>query len=139
MEEAAQKQKADILQKARSGKSRYITYIKVNPNLERSKIYDRNFVSTFKLQKVIRLRTVSHSLEIETGRHGRYRKMLEDRLCHCGEVESEEHFLLQCGTYDHLRKKYNVDEAFVLSDVLELNNIENYVNDLYETRLLYLT
>ena len=65
--------------------------------------------------------------------------MLEDRLCHCGEVESEEHFLLQCGTYDHVRKKYNVDEAFVLSDVLELNNIENYVNDLYETRLLYLT
>ena len=77
IEEAEQKQKADILEKARAGKSRYLTYVKVNPNLERSKIYERN-VSTSKLQKVIRLRTNSHSLEIETGRHGRHRKTIEE-------------------------------------------------------------
>ena len=138
IEEAEQKQKADILEKARAGKSRYITYVKVNPNLERSKIYERN-VSTSKLQKVIRLRTISHSLEIETGRHGRRRKTIEERLCHCGEIESEEHFILQCGIYDHVRNKYNINDAFEISDILESNNVEKYVNELYETRSLYQT
>ena len=135
--QAVQKQKAVIIEKARAGKTRYLTYLKINPNLEKARIYERNNTSMAKLQEVAKIRTVSHRLMIEVGRHGRNRKPIDERLCHCGEVESEEHFLLRCVTYEHIRKRYNINTALLLSDVLDSNNIERYINDLYEIRTLY--
>jgi hypothetical protein len=57
-----------------------------------------------------KLRTTSHTLEIETGRHKNVN--MEDRLCKlCGNsnlyfIESEYHVFMECSVYDDLRKKY---------------------------------
>lgn len=134
--EAIKQQKSIITEKAKAGKSKYMTYIKINPNLEKACIYEKN-ISMCALQKVTRLRTVSHSLAIETGRHGRNRKPIEERLCHCGKIESEEHFLLKCTSYEHIRTKHNISPDLSISSVLEHNNIDKYVNDLNEIRSIY--
>ena len=134
--EAMQKIRYDITEKAQNGKSKYIAYIKNNPNLKRSQIYDQS-IQTSKLQKVTQIRTISHSLEIEVGRHGRYRKSVEDRLCHCSEIETEEHFLLNCHSYIHIRQKYNVTDNYTLSTILEKIDVADYISELYKVRLLY--
>ena len=136
IQDEIQKQKECILEKGRKGKSKYMSYIAMNPHLKKSNIYEF-FLSTSTLQNVIRLRTVSHSLAIETGRHGRNRKPLAERLCHCGEVESEEHFIQKCMTYEHIRRKYNINQESDISEVLESDNIVKYVNDLHQIRSVY--
>ena len=54
-----------------------------------------------------RLRTSSHSLEIEVGRYHRPKIPREERkcnLCKSGEVENEMHFLLHCEYFKEIRK-----------------------------------
>lgn len=55
------------------------------------------------------LRLSSHSLRIETGRHGQNRIARRERLCQmCTKVdiEDEYHFVLVCPVYNELRVKY---------------------------------
>lgn len=52
-----------------------------------------------------RLRTSSHSLQIETGRYTRPKMAVEDRKCTCSEVvEDECHFLTECKLYTKERE-----------------------------------
>ena len=104
--------------------------MKINPNLEKSSIYARTDLTMFNLLNVIKLRTVCHSLVIETGRYGRNKKLREQRICQCTDVETEDHFLLKCPIYQHIRYKY-------VADVLEKTNIAMYVKELYSARALY--
>ena len=48
-----------------------------------------------------RSRLSSHRLKIETGRWARIEP--EDRLCMCGQIQTEEHVLLYCVLTDHIR------------------------------------
>ena len=137
IDEAKQKMKNCITEKATAGKSRYSTYMMINPSLEKSNIYSRIDISAFYLQKVTKLRTVNHSLAIEVGRYGRNPKPKDQRLCHCNEVETEDHFLLKCPLYEHIRRKYNVIRTNTLPEVLELDNIAIYVNELHDARAIY--
>lgn len=51
-----------------------------------------------------KLRISAHSLLIEKGRYSRPKTPRNQRLCtNCNEVEDEQHFLLFCKKYDHLR------------------------------------
>jgi hypothetical protein len=120
-----------IRQKAASGRSKYITYLEVNPSLETPKIYDE--IQKHHLVSMIgKLRTSSHNLQVEMGR--RTRKAREERICLCGRsVEDERHFLTECGLYDEIRRKYfvvDVDVATVLNDV----DLVGYVLELFERR-----
>ena len=56
-----------------------------------------------------RFRLSSHSLAVETGRwnrRGRGRLPMEERLCSCGEIQSEEHVISSCPLSQHLRDEY---------------------------------
>ena len=54
------------------------------------------------------VRLSSHWLAIETGRWSRKRR--EDRLCTCGEIQTEKHVITQCGRTEHIRAAYpNLD------------------------------
>ena len=110
----------------------------MNPNLEKANIYELRNVPTSKLQKVTKLRTITHPLAIETGRYGRNPKPIEERLCHCGEIETEEHFILKCQYYEHIRRRYNVDGGSIISEVLERDCVGALVSDLFHTRSLYI-
>ena len=67
-------------------------------------------VTDEKLRKTLTMYRLSdHKLAIETGRHRQTWLPREDRLCQLcpqREVETEQHFLLQCGTYEDLRTKF---------------------------------
>ena len=56
-----------------------------------------------------RFRVSSHSLAVETGRwnrRGRGRLPLEERLCSCGLVQSEEHVISICPQSQQIRNSY---------------------------------
>ena len=59
-----------------------------------------------------RLRLSAHSLPIEEGRwnrRGRHRLPVEERLCGCGEIQTEAHVFQQCPSRSLLlRQHYNI-------------------------------
>ena len=64
---------------------------------------NRSFVPEFPRLAVTRLRLSSHYLRIETGRWSRLPQ--ENRLCKCGQCQTEEHVLLNCKLTESLRSK----------------------------------
>ena len=50
------------------------------------------------------LRLGSHRLKIETGRWSRISR--ENRLCSCGQIQTECHVLLSCPVNEYLRQQY---------------------------------
>ena len=69
---------------------------------------------------ITRLRTSSHTLEVERGGYTIPRTPVTDRLCCvCKVVEDEEHFLVSCEQYaelrdDFLKKKWPIDSTTLL-------------------------
>ena len=56
-----------------------------------------------------KIRTSSHNLLIESGRHGRIRLPRNERICrHCdlNSIEDEFHFIIECPFFSGLRKKF---------------------------------
>ena len=126
----------DVMKKASLGQSRYVTYLATNPTLTRPKIYSK-YVPTVKLHKTTQLRLVSHNLQIELGRHRRPVVLREERLCTCGAVETEYHFLFECLQYYHIKCKYNLN-INELSEVLDDTFTCDYVNELFNCRETFL-
>ena len=123
--------KSSIRKKAEAGRSKYLTYLKINPNLETPTMYDKIQKHTA-VSMIGRLRTSSHNLKVEMGRRSRTPR--EQRLCVCGNgVEDEEHFLVDCLLYDDIRRKHGVKNMTV-SELLGSEKYVDYVYDLYERR-----
>ena len=112
--------------------SKFESYLRMNPSLIRPDIYNQ-YSPVHKLQYVTRLRTVAHDLAIETGRHHQQRLPREERLCSCGEVEDETHFVLRCHHYSHIRQKY-FEHDVSLEEVLNCESTIDYVHELFEYR-----
>ena len=63
-----------------------------------------------------RMRLSAHSLVIETGRwnrRGRGRLPIEQRLCQCGQIQTERHVIEECALTQQLR------------DIYQYNSLEN--------------
>ena len=58
--------------KANENRSRYLSYLELNPLLIRSQIYN-SYIPSHKLYKVTRICLISHSLQIELRRQKKYR------------------------------------------------------------------
>ena len=122
-----------IREKATSNHSKYQSYMKMNPSLTRPNLYDCYF-PFYKLREVTRLRIVSHNLEIEVGRF--QFKDKSERLCSCKEIETEEHFVMQCCQYTHIRQKY-LSPNLPLHAHLDSNYTPNLIYELQKCRDLY--
>ena len=76
-------------------------------------------------QLVSKLRSGSHDLRIETGRHC-IPKVSEHlricKFCSDNEVENESHFLFSCNLYQNIRKKFFDDVSFKYPNFNTLNN-----------------
>ena len=127
--------KEQVLQKL--NQSKFESYVKMNPSLSRPDIYNR-YNTQHKLQRVTRLRAVAHELAIETGRHHQHRLPRENRLCSCGEVEDEAHFVLRCHYYSHIRQKY-FNHDMSLAEVLDCEWTVDYIHELFEYRKVHQT
>ena len=80
--------------------TRHTTYLEMNPNLSVSCIYSANVPEHLRTAYT-RMRLASHRLRIETGRWSRLPR--ENRLCQCGEVQTEQHVMIDCPLVKHLR------------------------------------
>ena len=121
----------EINKKAECGRSRYSMYKLINPNLQIPSVYNE-IKTKYEMEILSRLRTGSHNLKIETGRQSRIPK--EFRLCNCGEVEDEPHFLLECVNYYNERLKYGITPENRLSDILSKVDIIGYLKEIYFKR-----
>ena len=135
-ETSLQEMRDKIRMKADRGQSRYVTYTELNPTLRRPEIYD-HFVPTFKLHNTTRIRMISHSLQIELGRHRRPPIPSDERLCACGEVETEIHFTQHCNFYTHIRQKYNINAEVELPHILNTQFTHDYITELIECREIF--
>ena len=76
---------------------------------------------------ITRLRTSSHTLEIERGRYTVPRTPINDRLCCVSKlVEDEAHFLLICEQYKDLRKSFYEKVSYRYNYFNALSDQEKY-------------
>ena len=70
-----------------------------------------------------KLRVSDHELEVENGRHCGIPR--SERLCkHCGVVEDEAHFLLNCALYDDIRTERDDGFSAIDQNYSSYSNIE---------------
>ena len=82
----------DIRKRAAAGRSKFITYLKINPDLQPSPFLH---IIHPMASDIIRFRVGSHYLPIETGRWSR--KLRHERVCtSCGVIGDEEHAIYSC-------------------------------------------
>ena len=124
----------DIRKKAEQNRTRYITYLKINPLLDHPEVYKATYGHK-NVSMIGKLRTTTHNLQIDMGR--RTSTPTELRKCHCGEVEDEEHFLLRCYAYTNIRQRHHVTQTTTLTSILDDNKYVPYITALYEERKLY--
>lgn len=102
-----------------SNGSRCIVYRSINPEFKVHGVYkDRHTVNDRHWMAFTRLRVSGHSLSIETGRwnrRGRGRLPREERLCVCGNIQTEKHVVEDCPVSIHIRNSVrlsNMDDLF---------------------------
>ena len=77
---------------------------------------------------ITRLRTSSHTLEIELGRYTIPRTPVTDRLCCvCKVMEDEEHFLVSCEQYAEFRDDFFKKVAYRFNSFTPLSDHEKYI------------
>ena len=122
--------KARIRSNAEKSRSKYKTYLTINPDLESPRVFEKLYQHK-DISMISKLRVSSHNLQIEMGR--RTGTKVEDRKCHCGEVEDEQHFLLHCNTYLDIRNKYNIQNTNI-TKILDDSKFIQYIEQLYLRR-----
>ena len=112
--------KESIRQSVSSRRSIYCNVI--NTNLSTHSIYSsrHNIYEMYRIA-FTRFRVSSHMLAVETGRwnrRGRGRLPMEERLCSCGLVQSEDHVINECPLSQIIRDNYafaNINELMAES------------------------
>ena len=107
-----------FLQKVRlSEKSKFRTYLALNPNLMKHPMYCCLEVQEFKGIAATKLRLSSHNLAVERGRWQRQpREERVCRLCDSGDVQDEQHIISRCPSTQTVR----TDNPHVNFDVPEV-------------------
>ena len=103
----------------------------VNPHLETPRVFDKEYHHK-NVSMISKLRVSSHNLQIEMGRRAGTQK--KDRKCHCGEIEDEQHFLVQCNKYIDIRSKHKVSRNTEISKILDSTDYIQYITELYKRR-----
>ena len=84
----------------------------MNNDLNAHEIYTkRHTVNEFHRIAFTRFRVSAHSLAVEKGRwsrRGRPSLPLDERICQCGSVQTEEHVVVHCPLSEHILVQYNV-------------------------------
>ena len=87
------------------------SYKQINSEFKVHAIYTDG-LSVNELERIswTRMRVSAHSLAVETGRwnrRGRGRLPLEERLCTCGQIQTEVHVIEECPRTSFLQNQYS--------------------------------
>ena len=119
-----------------SEQSRLSFYKKVKSEFEMENYL--NITNFQQRRHISKLRCSDHGLEIEKGRHKNTpRNERLCKLCKSGQIEDEEHFLLDCSLYSTLRLKYNFEHINEVTDFFTgdtLNTLGKYLKEAFEVR-----
>ena len=92
--------------------SRRLTYKEMNPDLSVHNVYlKKHNIPEYQRISFTRFRLSAHSLAVEVGRwnrRGRSRLPMEERLCSCGEIQTENHVVRDCPLTLNIRLNYNI-------------------------------
>ena len=88
----------------RSASIRRETYRLFNLEMTIHKVYVDPTVPEYDRIAFSQIRLGSHFLKIETGRWARIER--EKRLCPCGQIQTEQHVLLQCAFTQSIRARH---------------------------------
>ena len=95
---------------AASSSSRRATYVSLNPDFTVHDLYvTRKFMDDVHRTSFTKIRVCGHNLAVETGRwnrRGRGRLPLEERLCPCGEVQTELRVVESCPLTQPIREQH---------------------------------
>ena len=107
-----------------------MTYMTLNPSLSIHPIYkERGGVNEIHRMAFSRLRVIGHNLAIETGRwnrRGRGRLEVAERLCQCGDIQTEKHVFDSCPFTQIVRDEFgfvtwdqliNEESQFPIADI----------------------
>ena len=101
-----------------SDSSRRITYRDINPDFSIHSVYrEKHVINETHRLAFTQFRVSGHSLACETGRwnrRGRGRLPLDQRLCACGQIQTERHVTQVCALSQSIREKYNFVELETL-------------------------
>ena len=122
-----------------SDSSRNITYKEMNPDLTVHDVYTcRHGVREDHRISFSRFRLSAHWLAVEVGRwnrRGHGRLPLEERLCPCGMVQTEDHVINECPFSQHIRDTYGLIGLYNLFcgtfEIATVCSIVNSVLNLY--------
>ena len=84
----------------------------INPELKVHEVY-RSKIKVNEMERIswTQFRINAHSLAVEEGRwnrRGRGRLPLEERLCSCGNIQTEQHVVADCQRTLHIRQQFNL-------------------------------
>lgn len=114
-------------------RSKFQTYLLINPNLVINDIYidKANSIPEYQRINFSRLRLSSHNLKIETGRWSRIPR--EERLCNCGILQTEYHIIFDCSNTKTIRDTFtSINFNLSFSEFFSENNIEVLCSYLYQ-------
>ena len=81
---------------------------------------------------IAKFRVISHNLQIEIGRRNNTAR--EHRVCHCQQIEDEEHFILHCESYIDIRLQFIIQGQLSLETILNDKQYVPYIVELYKRR-----
>ena len=113
---------------SQSASSRCVVYKEINPTCSVHSLYvNKHNINEAHRIAFTRFRVSGHSLAIETGRwnrRGRGRLPLEERLCVCGEIQTERHVVQYCPVTLPIRNSFHfssMEELF--SDIFPMQQL----------------
>ena len=130
--------KTGINEDASSSKLR--TYKRINPTLAVHETYHpRNniMIPDYKRSAFTKLRTSSHSLNIERGRWARVDENMRFCRCNKNKIENEEHVVLECELTSNLRRKYRIEGYTSLSEMFTAHPLEDLISFTYEVMKVF--
>ena len=120
-----------------SNSSRRQTYKVLNPELSVHDVYIKKInVNDIHRASFTRLRLSAHNLAIETGRwnrRGRGRLPVEERLCPCGQIQTELHVVESCPITHDVRTNYNINsfQQILVKDIQTTVKIAHSILNCY--------
>ena len=116
-----------------SQSTKSVTYLNyMNPDLQVHKVYINRLpeIPEHCRMAFTRMRVSAHNLAIEKGRWSRVPR--EQRLCPCGNVQTERHVIAACAITDHIRDRYSDVETFQLPEFFNNRNVSEQCKVCYE-------
>ena len=123
-----------------SNSSRRAFYKFINPEFAVASVYRNKNELVQESHRIAftRFRLSAHSLAIETGRwnrRGRGRLPIEERLCTCGEIQSEKHVVEECPRTEYLRQEYGFR---TMNDIFMGNNYKVICKIIFSILYVYM-